>query len=263
MTSKKGFILFASLLFLLSSCTERRQYRILENADKLQEEKNYTEAIKLYRKVYTMDAESRPAIKAYYRLGFIQETYLKNYDGALLSYLEFMKYNHDSVSRYEVQKRIANLYFSHLLDAEQARSSYEKLLDMSPESLEADQFYFRLGQSNFRLNDFASARKRLQELTDKFPQSPLIARARYDIGNAYFMEGKYAIAIEALKQVLREHPNSQYAIEAQFLMAQCFEHSGKLDRALALYEEIQPQYPVREVLSIRIDDVKKRIREKK
>lgn len=259
----KALLLFFLALAALPACTERRQSRLLEQAEAKLSENKPEEASELYRKVVGMDADSKPAVKAYYRLGFILETFLKDFEGALLSYQEFNKHSEDQVSIYEVQKRIANIYFQHLGDYEKAAEAYKKVLLVSPESLEADLFLFRKAQSFFRLNKFEEARKEFQNLLERFPKSQFAAKARYGIGNTYYMEGSYTVAIEALKQVLRQHPNSDDAVEAQFLMAQCLEHDGKLQNAAEMYESLRDRYPVTEILELRIGEVQRRLAGKK
>lgn len=253
----------AFLLVALTACTERRQSRLLDQAELRLGESRPAEAAELYRKVISLDADSKPAVKAYYRLGFALETYLKDYEGALLSYQEFIKHSEDQVSIYEVQKRLANIYFQHLLDSEKAVETYRKLLLANPETLEADQFLFRVAQAYFRMNKFEEARKEFQNLLERYPKSQFTAKARYSIGNTYFMQGSYPVAIEALKQVLRLHPNSDDAVEAQYLMAQCLEHDGKTQNAAEMYQSLKDRYPVPEVIELRLAELLKRNKEPK
>jgi tetratricopeptide (TPR) repeat protein len=257
------FLFLFCLLLTTISCTERRQDGLLTEAEHYIGDGKHTEASSLLRKVVALDPESKAAAKAMYKLGFLLESYLKDYEGALLSYQEFSRLSQDSVSRYEVLKRVANLYFEYLNDPEKAAETYEKIIELSPDSLERDFLRFRLGKSFFRTNDFEKARQQYQMLIDEFPKSQLVASARFEIGNSYYMEGKYEVAIEALKQVLRHHAGSDYAIEAQFQMAQCLEHQDKLADALATYEAIRENYPSRKVVDFRLASLQKRMKKSK
>jgi TolA-binding protein len=256
-------LLWLVLVGCLVACTERRQSRLLDQAEARLAENRPAEAAELYRKVVSLDADSKPAVKSYYRLGFALETYLKDYEGALVSYQEFIKHSEDQVSIYEVQKRLANIYFQHLLDSEKAIEVYRKLMLANPDTLEADQFLFRIAQANFRLNKFEEARKEFQNLLERYPKSQYAAKARYSIGNTYFMQGSYGVAVEALKQVLRQHPNSDDAVEAQYLMAQCLEHDGKTQNAAEMYLSLKDRYPVPEVIELRLAEIQKRNKEPK
>lgn len=220
----------------------------------------YPQAIDLYRKTIALNPESHTAIRALYRLGFTLESYLKDFDGAIFNYQEFIRLTQDRVSSYEVQKRVANIYFEQFHDADKAIATYKKLIAFDPSSLEIDFFHFRIAQSYFQQNNFEQARYEYQQLLEKFPKSQYGARVRFEIGNTYYMDGKYEIGIEALKQVVRHHPQSEYATEAQFLMAQCYEHLDKLDSALQLYETIQGRYSSAEILNYRVAEVKKRFK---
>lgn len=256
-------LLQVSLLFILISCTESRQLSLMEQAEEKINAAQYPEAVELLKRTIAINPESRVAVKALYKLGFTQESYTKDMDGSLLNYQEFIRLSQDNVAIYEVQKRIANIYFEQTHDPEKAIAAYKKLISFSPDSLEIDFFQFRIAQGYFHKNNFEQARLEYQTLLDRFPKSQYNARARFEIGNAYYMEGKYDIAIEALKQVLRNHPQSEYSVEAQFVMAQCYEHQEKHQTALQMYENIHGRYSSPDVLEIRLREVKKRLKQTK
>lgn len=256
-----------SLLFLLLigvvGCAERRQMKQVNEADEKITQGNYGEGAALLRKAIVIQPESKTAIKAIYKLGFTLESYLKDYEGAVQQYQEFIRLSLDKVSNYEVLKRIANIYFEQHREPEKSIAAYKRLISFNPESLEIDFFQFRIGESYFRQNNFEQARYEYQQLLERFPKSQFAARARFEIGNAYYMEGKYDIAEQAWQQVVRNHTQSEYATEAQFMMAQCLEHQEKLQNALQMYENLQGRYPASDVLDLRMTELKKRILKKK
>lgn len=254
--------LILAVLFLLG-CSERRQLKLLQQADERIGQGRYGDAVELLRKVISINPENKSGAKALYKLGFTLESFLKDFEGALFNYQEFIRLSQDRVSVYEVQKRIANIYFEQNREPDKAIAAYKKLITFNPESLENDLFQFRIAEAYFRQNNFEQSRFEYQQLLERFPRSQFTARARYEVGNTYYMEGKYDIAIEALKQVLRHHSMSEYAVEANFLMAQCFEQQEKLQNALQMYETVKGRYPAAEVLELRIQEVKKRITKKK
>lgn len=256
------FWLFIAI-FLLVSCTERRQEQLLDLAEERTLQGKYTEAAELFRKAVTLNPEGRLGVKALYKLGFTLETYLKDYDAALFNFNEFVRLSQDKVAVYEVLKRIANIYFDQNKENDKAISSYKKLLDLSPDSLEVDLFQFRIAQSYFRANNFDQARLEYNDLIRKFPKSQFVARSRFEIGNTYYMEAKYDIAQEALKQVMRYHPQSEFAVEAEFLLGQCLEQQNKLPAALISYESVLEKYPSKNIIQFRIEAIKKRIKKEK
>lgn len=262
-TLKRASHAFALLCLVLVGCSERRQARLIEEADEKISRSSYGEASIILKRAVNINPESRTAVKALYKLGFVLETYLKDFEGALFNYNEFIRLGSDPVASYEVQKRVASLYFEQTNDPDKATDAYRKLLLMSPQTLEGDLFQFRIGQAYFRMNEFDKARVEYQALLEQFPKSHLVARTRFEIGNAYYMEGKYEIGLEALKQVLRYHPQSEFAIEAQFLTAQCLEHLDRFAAALQVYEAIRDKYSPREVIQMRIDEIAKRAKKAK
>jgi len=257
----KYSLVFLCLFFL--ACTERRQERLLFSADERLSQERYTEAAEQLKRVVAINPESKLALRAIYKLGFTLETYLKDFEGALFNYQEFVRLSTDRVSIYEVQKRIANIYFEQLHDPDKAISAYKKLIAFSPESLELDLFQFRIAQSYFQQNNFEQARYEFQQLIERFPKSQYSARARFEVGNSYYMEGRYDIGVEALKQVVRNHPQSEFATEAEFLMAQCFEHQQKPESALLAYENIKGRYASPEILDLRIKELSQRLKNKR
>ena len=208
--------LLALVIVLSTSCTERRQIHLIELAEEQVNQGNPNQAVESLKKAISINPESKSSVRALYKLGFVQESYLKDLEGALFNYQEFIRLSQDRVSIYEVQKRIANIYFEQLHDPDKSITAYKKLITFSPDSLEVDYFQFRIAQSYFQQNNFEQSRLEFQQLLEKFPKSQYVARARFEIGNAYYMDGKYEIAVEAFKQVLRLNPQSEWATEAQF-----------------------------------------------
>jgi len=257
-----------ALLCLISvlgavACTESRQQRLAESAERKLASGSPTEGAELLRKVVALNPESKTGVRALYKLGFVLETSLRDFEGAVFNYNEFIRLSQDRVGIYEVLKRVANIYNDQARDPSKGIAAFRKLLDLSPESLEADSFQYHIGQSYYRLNNFDQARIEHQTLISLYPKSQFASRARLEIGNTYYMEGKYDIAEEALKQVIRHHAQSEQALEAQFLIGQCLEHQGKLRQALQEYESVQGRYPSPQVLGMRIADVRKKLKQQR
>lgn len=246
------------ILLMVASCTGRRQQRFFNIAEEKIQVASYFEATDALRRGISLNPESAMSVKALYRLAFVQEVYLHDYESALQSYQEYFRLGEDVVGLYEVQKRIANIYFESLQDPGKAIAAYQKLLELQPSSLESDYFVYRIGRASFMLNDFEKARSDYQKFTDLFPKSALLPKARFEIGNTYFVEGKFALAIEAFKQVIRYHPQHPRAVEAQFWMAQAFEQLGDFKEARSNYEQLRLKYPTPQVVEKRLKDLEKR-----
>lgn len=259
----RKLLLFLLPLFLIISCTESRQNQLIEQGDNRSLEGKYAESAEYYRKAAGLNPESKAGIKAMYKLGYVSESYLKDFPTAILNYVEFIRLSQEPVSVYEVQKRLANIYFDHNQDNEKAIAAYKKLLLLSPDSLESDLFQFRIAQSYFRMNNFEQARIEYDQLLASHPKSEHVPRTRFEVGNSYYMEGKYDTAQEALKQVIRNHPQHEFAIEAEYLLAQCLEQQSKLKEALQGYENLLGKYPSKQIIELRIDALKKRIKKEK
>lgn len=256
-------ILILNLILILSACTESRQNQLIDQGDKRSLEGKYAESAEYFRKAASLNPESRAGIRAMYKLGYVSESYLKDFTTATFNYNEFIRLSQEPVSVYEVQKRLANIYFDHNQDNEKAIAAYKKLLQLSPDSLERDLFQFRIAQSYFRMNNFEQARIEYDVLLSLYPKSQYVPRTRYEVGNSYYMEGKYDTAQEALKQVMRNHPQHEFAIEAEYLLAQCLEQQTKLTEALHYYESVLGRYPAKQIVEMRVEALKKRIKKEK
>ncbi|MCB0403216.1 MAG: tetratricopeptide repeat protein [Bdellovibrionales bacterium] len=252
--------LTVGLLLGLVACTQQRQERLLREGDHEISESRYVKAVELFRKALSMDPASAYGVKAAYKLGFVLETYFKDYEGALLSYEEFIKNSPDKVRNYGVRKRMASLQLEQLRDFEGAQESYKLLLDESPKGPEAGEFMFKMASAAFQQNKFEESRGIYQSLVERYPNSELVPGARYEIGNTYYMQERYEVALQALKQVLREHPQSKYSIEAQFLMARCLEQQLNFAEALEMYEGLEGRYFPKQVLSQRIEKIKPKVK---
>ena len=193
-------------------------------------------------------------------MGFVLEVYGRDPEGAIFNYQEAIRLSQDPVSVYEIQKRVANLFFEHSKDIDKAVAAYKKLTSFNPESLELDFFQFRIAEAYFRQNNFEQSRLEYQKLVERFPKSQYVGKSRFEIGNTYYMEGKYDIAIEAFKQVVRYHPQSEYEIESEFLLAQCLEQANKPTEALQVYESLKNRYSNPKVVQFRIDQLKKSLK---
>ncbi len=251
-----------AMTLVLIACTGKRQDKLLESAKESLLKSNYAESAELFKKVIALNPESDQALEAMYRLGDTEETHLKDYEAALFNYKEFIRHSKDPKSVYEIQKKVAEIYFNQLSDSEKSIVAYKKLIELDPLSPEADQFQFKIAQTFFRTNQFEQARIEYQSMIDRYPKTNLIARARFEIGNSYYMEGKYDTGADALKHAIRLHPQGEFAVEAEFLLAQCYEQSGKLKEALQTYENLESRYPSKSVLNFRKEEIKKLIKKK-
>lgn len=246
------FLLFGALLVAIPACTAKRQAKFFDSAEERVQRGGYNEAADDLRRGIAINPESALAVKALYRLGFLQEVYLRDHESAIQSFKEYRRLVKDPVALYEVEKRIANIYFEHTQDAALSIVAYSKLIELEPNSLERDLFLYRIIRSHFLLSNFEKARSEAERFLELFPKSQLVPKVRFEIGNAYFMEGKYALAVEALKQVLRHHPQHPQSIEAQFWIAQGYDQLGDYSSARALYEQLLVKYPSPEIIEKRI-----------
>ena len=141
---RSGLLILLLLTFFVCGCTGRKQQKLLQKVNTEISRNEYGRAVELLRKLTALDPQSDISIGALYKLGFILETYLKDTKGALFNYEEFILRSPDSMRAYEVQKRIAGIYYERVQNRERAIVEYQKLLLSNPKSLEADFFQFQI-----------------------------------------------------------------------------------------------------------------------
>lgn len=254
----KTIVMTVVLGSLIIGCTARKQQQFLLKADQKSSEGHYQAAIELYKKTISVNPDSENALKALYRLGLLLENYLKDFDGALFSYEEYVRQSKDIVEVTEVQKRIAEIYFQYLQDYEKSIVSYRKLLSLQSSGQGGDYFQFKIAQCFFNQNKFDQSRIEFQILIEKYPKTHFASKARFGIANTFYLEEKYKVAIEAFKNVIRLHPQSEEAVESEFYLAQCWEHLSKFASAVQVYESLLKRYPSHKIIQMRLNELKKR-----
>jgi len=247
-------------MFFVISCTEQRQLSLLQEAEEMSAQGNYVEAINILKRTVRLKSYSRSATRAIYRIGYIYENFIKDFEQASKNYKEFLEVSVDPVLNYEVRKRLANLYFENGNDPMLAIENYKKLLKENPKTLEADEFQLKIAEAFYRQNAFDQARIEYRKLIDNYPKSQYKIKARFELATSYYMEGSYEIALETYRQIMRNFPQSEYSLESEFYMAQCLENLERIPAAIEVYQKLAPRYPSKAIVEMRIAEAKKKVK---
>lgn len=247
----------AIVLLGLCGCNANSSKNQFALAEQLFLEKKYDASIHEFDKIVQRDPQSEFGVKALQQIATIQQLYLNNADEALKTYRLLLKRSTDPNLTRETQLTIANLYFERFEDYEKAAENYLALYQAGPEDEEADQFLYRYGRSLFLKNHFDSAMKAYQTLREKFPRSYYSLRAELEIANALSSSGKCKEAIKKYDEV-RASSRKDLRIMATFETANCYEYLDDLDTAYDLLASIQADYPNPDVVSQKMQKIKRR-----
>ena len=88
--------------------------------------------------------------------------------------------------------------------------------------------------------DYDKAIAEFQKLLDKYPQSDQADNAQFEIGNSYRLKGDYKAAIEAYEKV---DPKSELADRAKLLIGDCYLALNETKRAREIYRSLIKKYP--------------------
>lgn len=196
-----------------------------------------------------------------YEAADLLELYLGRHEDALLTWLLLQRDHPDSARQLGVRQRVADLYKYRLNNCEQAIAVYQQVLDETGES--GARWQYEVADCYFRLNNFEQARIEFEGLQKKYPESDLLPEVRYRVAVTYALEGLLPEAVASYRLVAETWPESPYALEARFGLAAALEEQERLLEALDVLESLVDQYPNRESLVLRIEQVKDRIDRKK
>lgn len=248
---------FLAALWIVAGCnanSSKNQFRL---AEQLFLEKKYDASIHEFEKIVERDPQSDFGVKSLHRIGTIQHLYLDSPEDALKSYKLLLKRSSDKALNREVQAIIATLYFERFEDFGKAAEYYKILLDADPAGAEADYFMYRLARSYYLMAKFDEAINAFVELRNRFPGSAYGTKAELEIANSYASKGRCREAIPRYEEIIK-HEGSELQTMAKFELANCYEALDDLDKAYDLLEGIQEKYPNPNVISLKMQKIKRR-----
>ncbi|MFV1950385.1 MAG: tol-pal system YbgF family protein [Nitrospinota bacterium] len=258
-------IVFAllSLSLYQAGCYKESPERLYTEAEDLWGKGRYIEAVKRFLQLIEGFPESPLVNDSLYRLGEIY--YLNLGDGrkGIKYFYEVSRQGKKGKNSYNAQRYIAEIYDNTLNDYEQAIIEYHGLINDYDRVDMADKDQYRIAQCYLKKGDFEQAITEFDILKEEYPDSELIPDSHYQKANALYILGRCNDAIAAYKAFLEEYPQNRYTIDAKFGIATCLEEEEKLRKALTIYEEIKEDYANKELLDMKIDRLKKRIKDKR
>ncbi len=240
--------------------TNFRPAALLQQGIRLEQQKEFRNALNTYAQLSENYAESNEAADALYRRGRILQYDLGEDQRALLYYLQLEKKYPQSALISPAQQEAAKITKYRLNNCGQAIPIYQRLFEQS--EADGDRYQYEIADCYVRLKNWPQAAIEFEVLLGSFPQSGLSALALYRLADSWLLSGQREKARTGFEQTVSVHLKSQIAHEARLRLAEMLEEEEHLSEALAAYSALIG-YPRQDLLKQKILRLKERIARKK
>lgn len=244
------------LVAVVTGCSQDPAQPLYENAEGLFSQMIYEKAIEAYSNIVNKYPESPYAPASQYKIGLINNLYLKDVRRAMNAYAALMLLYPDSKEVLLARQDMAEIY-ARKGDYRKTIGEYQWLMKNSG-GIQRDNFQYQIAMTYLKLTDIKQTRIELQEIVKNSPNSTLGPEIYYQIANTYYLEGDYKEAINVYELVISLYPANSYANEARLNKAVCIEETGNLAEAMRLYKELEKSYPNPEIIKVRINAIEAR-----
>jgi TolA-binding protein len=219
---------------------------------------DYQAAVALYINVVKNHPFSPHADNALYWVGITQYLYLGETEKALQTFRVLLKkYPRRDIAP-AAQLQLAVIYELAYNDYAKAIEEYRKASLYSDKEVREHSLY-SLADNLFRVGKIAEAQEVWKQQIQQFPQGSRADLAFYRLGTTAFSQGRIDDAEEYYRKSLAVSKDGEVTIKAKFALAQCLEAEESLKEALVIYKELEPVYPNKEALQIKIHALETRI----
>ncbi|HSK30338.1 MAG TPA: tetratricopeptide repeat protein, partial [Candidatus Limnocylindria bacterium] len=125
----------------------------------------------------------------------------------------------------------------------EAEILFKKLLNNASEPQSRLRYLSKLSGLYLSTRNRNAAMPVLERIAGEYPQSAEAAQALYQIGQILWNRHDNAQALEYFKRVTDQYPTSAFVDRAQFASADIHEFFGRKDRAIQLYRGVGKQFP--------------------
>lgn len=257
---QKGVFLAALFaVFLFSGCTNSQE-KNFDHANKLVEEKNYSEALKYFEYVIKRDGETslaEVAARDGARVAFFDA---KDFKKAIFFYQHLVIHSASSDERIRAQKAIAEIYFDELQEYEKAVIEFSKLLQMPHPDHELAEYKISIARAHYYLNNFFQSESEINEILRLKISDDIKFRSLVLLGDILMAQKNYARAITLYQDLMKNYPVKAAQENVSFALAVCFEETEKFKEAIQILEPLIEKYQPREYIELRIKRLNVRLK---
>jgi len=253
----KSRLLF-SILFLIAGCGfTSGSYKDIIKAQEHINEREYKEAVSLYKSILLRRPSKTIEIKISYQLAEINYLYLNKYQDAVDYYTRVTSITDDPLWQTKALEKIGLITFENLKDYKSSRRAYTKLKNFIPRLENQDFYNLRFALTYFNEQNYSKASEYLKEIIIE-DKSKYITDAFYNIGLINFYKRKWETAVSYWFEYLKREKRKDKIVQIKFLIANAYESGEKLKEAYNVYYSIISSYPNPEVIKSRLNSLYQR-----
>ncbi len=136
-----------------------------------------------------------------------------------------------------------------------ARTTYELLMQDFPETIYKDDGQYRIALSYFYQNDYKSVTKALNKYIKDNPKGQFVVDARYRLAFIEFQGGDKEDAMEALQSIVKDAPNDQNIGQVYALLGDIFNGKADYENAMINFAAAVDKAKTDDVLKYAMDQV--------
>ena len=159
------------------------------------------------------------------------------------------------------QLAIAEIYELGYEDLPRAIEEYRRAAAYSDKEVREKSLY-SLADNLFRVGKVDEAQETWKRQVKEFPRGSRADLAFYRLGTTAFSRGKIDDAEAYYRRALEVSRDREITVKSTFALAQCLEAEERLQEALAGYKELEPSYPNKDAIQIKIRALEARIAKK-
>jgi TolA-binding protein len=252
-----------ALVALLAGCEalDKRATARYEEATKLWYAGQHQAAVAKYIALVKSHPYSPHADNALYWAGQTQFLYLGETERALQTLrLLLKKYPRRDMAP-AAQLAIAEIYELGYNDFPRAIEEYRRSAAYTDKEVREKSLY-SLADNLFRTGRTDEAQETWQRQVEEFPRGSRADLAFYRLGTTAFSRGRIDEAEGYYRRALDVSRDREITIKSTFALAQCLEAAERLQEALKVYKGLEPAYPNKDAIQIKIRALETRIQKK-
>ena len=216
-------VLFSVLVFQGLAQTSEKYNSDYENfyrAEELFQKEQFAAARYEFRSF--MDAFNKKNDPLYIKAAYYEGvSALELYNNDAVTLLEnFLKNYPESIYSNQIFLRLGR-YFYQRKNYKEALSWFNRLGAKDVEPEDREEFFFKMGYSNFELENYTAARSAFHEVKDGFSQ--YAAPALYYYSHIAYMDGSYQVALDGFKKLQNDE---RFAKTVPYYIAQIYHRQG-------------------------------------
>ncbi|MBF0363562.1 MAG: tetratricopeptide repeat protein [Oligoflexia bacterium] len=240
-----------SLIFFSSCDFSSKLNREILQAQEYYHKQEYTKSVERYEDILKKDPPASIKAKIYFQLGELYSIHLGRYRDGVKYFLALKDETDDPSWMLKVEDRIGDINYSFLRDYNGAINNYTKLVKYIPAPEKHDMYEFRLAKSYMEVDRRSLALEIFQKIYNN-QKHEFHIEACFEIGLLYYEMKKWEDALKYWSKYIEIEKRKDKIAWVKFLIANTYETLEKLEEAYEMYYSILGEYPNTEVIKERL-----------